>query len=80
MLVNLSKLPTEKLLELGFKVWDDKHPEATLYLAPAYLYDCIVDGQEVVDINYTKEVFVHGTTDDDRRAGVLAFGILVRKV
>jgi hypothetical protein len=60
----------ETLKELGLRRWNDD-----LWLFPAEWYDYIPDGTLVEDINGFVEEFSHGQTDDDRRFGVLAYGI-----
>lgn len=60
----------EKLHELGCQNWDD-----SLVLFPAEWYDHIPNGFLVTDINGDVEPFQHGSTDNDRRFGCLAYGI-----
>lgn len=62
------------LKEMGCCEWD----EGGLLLFPAEWYDEIPDGFIVTDINYTEEPFKRGETDDDRRFGMLSYGV-VRK-
>ncbi len=70
----LRSLPREKLIELGLRPWDDDG----LLLFPVEWYNAIPDGFEIACTDGTQEPFVHGTTDDDCRFGVLAFGIIPR--
>ena len=69
----LKKAPVSILTDLGLQCWDK-----ILWLFPAEWYDYIPEGYEVVDINLGKELFRRGETDDDRRFGCLAYGILVK--
>jgi hypothetical protein len=45
---------------------------------PAEWYDHIPEGFEIVTINGAMKPFERGVTDDDRRFGLLAFGIVVK--
>ncbi len=69
----LKKAPLSVLTDLGLQNWDKN-----LWLFPAEWYDHIPEGYEVVDINFEPESFRKGQTDDDRRGGALAYGILVK--
>ena len=60
----------------GWARWDDSKGGATLWLAPASIYDSIPDGSLVVDIFYRPEVFKRGVSDNDTRGGALSFGVL----
>ena len=60
----------ETLKELGLRRWEGDH-----WLLPAEWYDHIPEGTLVEDINGWVEEFEHGVTDDDRRFGVLPYGI-----
>lgn len=51
-------------------------PRGQLWLFPAEWYDDLPAGLDVVDINGCHEKFVPGETDDDRRFGCLAYGIV----
>ena len=55
------------------------HAESTheLWLFPAEWYDSIPNGFPIVDINGCIEQFERGKTDDDRRFGLLAYGVVV---
>ena len=54
-------------------------PSATheLWLLPAEWYDAIPNGFPVTDIFGCIEQFERGKTDDDRRFGLLAFGVML---
>lgn len=56
---------------------DTRVPTHELWLFPAEWYDSIPNGFPVTDINGCIELFERGKTDDDRRLGLLAFGILL---
>jgi hypothetical protein len=71
----LKTAPVEILRDLGLQLWSD---ESNLWLFPAEWYDYIPDGYEVVDISDNTEKFQKGVTDDDRRFGALAFGIIAK--
>jgi len=49
-----------------------------LWLFPAEWYDAIPNGFPLTCIDGTIEQFVRGKTDDDRRFGMLAYGLMVR--
>lgn len=71
---------------LGCRAWDEPGgPQAVpgqtvaghvLYLFPAEWYERIPNGFEVVTISGRREKFERGRTSDDRRFGVLAYGVL----
>jgi len=67
----LENFTEEELLELGLQCWKGSH-----YLFPHEWYDAIPDGFEVVDINGKIEEFEHGVSGDDKRFGVLPYGII----
>ncbi len=69
----LKGAPFSILRDLGLQCWDE-----SLWLFPAEWYDYIPEGYEVVDINLKIEKFIKGETDDDRRYGTLAYGILAK--
>jgi hypothetical protein len=83
---NLHKFNRKNLLDIGCRVWnapDDPEsewskwfPGMQLLLFPASLYDQIPDGLEVVSIMGRVSRFERGKTSDDRRAGLLAYGVL----
>lgn len=79
----LHKLPDSALRELGLRRWGQKneHPDGSesgpmLWLFPGEWYSSIPQGLPIVDINFRKEKFVPGRTDNDIRFGCLSFGIL----
>jgi hypothetical protein len=82
----LHEFDRQTLLDMGCRVWnapDDPEsewskwfPGMQLFLFPASLYDQIPDGLEVVSISGRVSRFERGKTSDDRRAGLLAFGVL----
>lgn len=68
-----------ELRELGLQPWDEPDDDGyVLMLFPAEWYDNIPDGFIVTDINRKPKVFRGGYTDDDRRMGVLPYGIEVK--
>ena len=71
----LSALTATQLRRLGCKPWD----ESGLMLFPAEWYDHIPDGLDITDINGNRERFRRGDTDDDRRFGCLAYGVIATK-
>lgn len=74
---SLPKSSYETLKNLGCSIWDNNH-EGTLMLFPCSWYDYIPDDFQIVDINFNAEKFKKGVTDDDRRFGYLAYGIMVK--
>ena len=62
----------ETVEELGLRKWSDNH-----WLLPAEWYDHIPDGTILESINGEVFEFEHGVSDDDRRFGVLPYGILL---
>lgn len=59
---------------------NEKRPAThELWLLPAEWYDSIPNGFPVIDINGCLEQFERGKTDDDRRFGMLAYGVIVTK-
>ena len=85
----LKKIAPDELLALGLRRWtkpaDDDAPDAEerwpgefrLWLFPVEWYTAIPQGYEIVSIMGTREPFERGVTDNDRRFGLLAYGILV---
>lgn len=76
----LKTLRPDELRALGLRGWadtDEAWPgESRLWLFPAEWYDHIPDGTKIVDISGRRERFRRGESDNDRRFGVLAYGIL----
>ncbi len=69
----------ETLKAIGCRPWDEPDKDGeVLMLFPYQWYPHIPAGFEVVDINGETEAFRPGETDDDRRCGVLAYGIKVK--
>lgn len=68
----LRDLDADQLLDLGMRKWDEG-----LHLFPAEWYDHIPTGFEVETINGETERFDPAQQTDDRRFGVLAYGIEV---
>jgi len=68
------------LREHGLAPWDepDEHGDV-LWLFPAEWYDDIPEGFLITDIDGNDEVFESGVTDNDRRMGYLAFGMLIKE-
>ena len=74
---SLHEKSAAELFALGCRRWDDPDADGNvLWLFPKDWYDHIPAGMEVVDIFGEREKFEPGVTDDDYRAGVLAFGVL----
>lgn len=71
----LKHLTREGRKSLGMAPWDEREDEE-LWLFPHQWYAHIPAGLEVVDINYAVEKFEPGKTDDDRRFGLLSFGVM----
>ena len=69
---SLCNADEETLKDLGLRPWNEEH---THWLFPAEWYDHIPEGTFVETINGAVEEFEHGATDDDRRFGVLPYGI-----
>lgn len=79
----LDELDATALREMGCERWNDPnewydwpHPGKTLYMFPWEWYDHIPIGTHVVDIFGREESFIPGETDNDKRYGLLAFGVL----
>lgn len=70
----LKSAPLDILRDLGLQCWD-----MNLWLFPAEWYEYIPEGYEIIDLNFNVESFRKGETDNDRRFGVLAYGILVEE-
>lgn len=68
----LKVAPKDTLQMLGLKEWG----EYSLWLFPCEWYATIPEGYEVTTITGGVERFKPGVTDDDRRYGVLAYGIV----
>ena len=60
----------EGLKELGLRKWEGDH-----WLLPAEWYDHIPEGTLLETINGEVMEFEHGKSDNDRRFGVLPYGI-----
>src|SRR6266704_1965143 len=70
---DLPKMPPETLKAIGCQRWDEPNANGeTLWLFPGEWYAIIPDGTPIVDINYERELFKRGETDDDTRCGALA--------
>jgi hypothetical protein len=67
------------LREMGARVWDKPNADGkVLMLFPAEWYRHIPDGYEMESIMGRAHIFCRGTTSDDTRGGLLAFGIRVQ--
>lgn len=75
----LREIPADWLRSLGLCLWDSKGGEEH-WLYPAEWYAHIPAGYEVVTISRRCERFAPGTTSDDRRGGVLAYGFIRREL
>jgi hypothetical protein len=73
----LAWLTDEERLELGMMRWSE---ETQLWLFPATWYDQIPEGFEVITINKQIRKFKHGKADRDQRFGMLAYGIVARRI
>jgi hypothetical protein len=78
---DLRSMTIGELCELGCRQWDSieeqDRPGHLLMLFPHEWYDRIPEGFEVHDINGDVEPFRKGETDDDKRFGVLPYGLSV---
>lgn len=70
-------VPTDVLLALGFRPWNDGDPE--LWLIPFWLMPHIPDGFPVAAIDGEHLAWDKNRIDDDVRFGCLAYGIEVPK-
>ncbi|AGM11429.1 hypothetical protein M199_gp237 [Halogranum tailed virus 1] len=68
---NLEQFSEKELETLGLRCWKESH-----YLFPHEWYDYIPEGFEVVTIMGRTEEFEQGVTDNDKRFGVLSYGII----
>lgn len=74
----LRRQSPETLRALGCRPWDEPDDEGrVLMLFPAEWFHLIPTGFTVEDINGETEKFDRETSDDDRRFGVLAYGVRV---
>ena len=73
---NLSTWSISDLKNIGLQAWD-KDDNGTLMLFPAEWYDSIPEGYQITDIFGVEELFIKGKTDNDKRYGALAYGIVV---
>lgn len=71
----IKKLSPENLKKIGCQKWDEKNGEI-LWLYPSEWYAFLPDNYEVVDINWEKELFKPGVTDNDIRFGALSYGFI----
>ena len=72
-------LSVDDLKTLGCRPWSEPDADGNgLMLFPAEWYPLIPDGYRITSILGHEKVFVRGKTDDDKRGGVLAYGIKVR--
>lgn len=75
---NLKNLSADRLAQIGCRKWDDPDENGNvLWLLPYQWYDSIPEGFMLTCIDGTTEPFRKGVTDDDYRAGCLAYGVLV---
>lgn len=72
---NLSKIPLERIRQLGCQVWDDTE-KGIHWLFPGEWYPYIPDGLDVLCINGDVKKFQRGVADDDIRFGALAYGFM----
>jgi hypothetical protein len=75
----LHTLSMSTLKSIGCSQWDEEDEHGrVLMLFPAEWYPYIPAGLPITDINGNDELFEPGITDDDRRAGVLAYGVVIK--
>lgn len=67
-----------ELEALGCAPWETQADGSCLMLFPATWYDSIPAGFEITSISGRKEQFAPGKTDDDRRYGALAYGVVAK--
>ena len=66
------------LKAIGCRPWDEPNTKGEqLWLFPAEWYPHIPAGYEVTTISGEQKKFEPGVTDDDRRGGVLAYGVVI---
>ena len=76
---SLRQQPASSLATLGCRRWDEADANGNcLMLLPAEWYEIIPDDFEIEDINGKTEKFKRGETDDDKRFGVLPYGLRVK--
>jgi hypothetical protein len=73
--IDWNNLDSSTAKKLGFKRWDEEHPD--LFLIPLWLYDLVPIGTDVVDI-FGKKYKWDATTDKDTRFGCLSCGIKIK--
>ncbi len=72
----LRRMTAAELRELGCKPWDEAdHTGRELLLFPAEWYDAIPNGYVLESILGREVLFLRGVTDDDRRMGLLPYGL-----
>lgn len=72
----IKSMSAATLKKIGCRPWDEHNEDSKqLWLLPAEWYDKIPEGFNLTDINGEVFAFKHGETDDDRRLGVLAYGV-----
>ena len=72
---SLCTLTDVQLIGLGLQKWSETK-KGTLWLFPFEWYAVIPEGFELTVIDGTTELFKAGVTDDDKRFGALAYGIV----
>ena len=73
----LDNATAKELKKQGFCKWSDEKKDGKhLWLFPADEYDNIPNNYPVVTISFETEKFQKGKSDNDRRFGMLSFGVL----
>lgn len=75
--IDFDSLTRQEAFELGFRRWDEEHPD--LYLIPLYLLPIIPIGTKLTSIGDTEIVYDGSNVDKDVRFGVIAWGIHIKE-
>jgi len=75
---SLRRMSPETLRAAGCGQWDKGNDDGVLMLFPAEWYEIIPNGTQVETICGESIQFKHGETDDDRRFGMLSYGVRVK--
>lgn len=67
----------KELIKMGCMLWNENKEQSHL-LFPFEWYNVIPNGFEVITISGRKEKFKNGVTDDDKRFGMLPYGIILK--
>lgn len=75
----LKTLSMDTLKAIGCRPWSDPDKDGNvLMLFPYEWYGHIPEGFKIKSISGDRELFRHGETDDDKRGGVLAYGVEIK--